>query len=64
VGGSDSFSFSQVTATASDVLAGKFFHNSSGILVEGTIQTVTAAVNANKIVIPRGFIESDSITIP
>lgn len=52
---------SSTTAEASDVLSGKVFYNSAGVLTSGGIQTVSAYAYDNICVVPSGYISSPQI---
>ncbi len=53
-----------VTATASDILAGKIGADASGNPVNGTIQTVSLSVSDNVVSIGKGFSNGESVIIP
>lgn len=55
----ESVDLSFVTATASDILAGKIGADTSGNPVNGTIQTVTASLTDNVVTVPQGFVASE-----
>lgn len=61
-GGAD---VSAVTVTASDILKGKIAVNAAGQQITGTIETVTATLNANTVSVPKGYIASaQTLTVP
>ena len=47
---------SDTTAEAGDVLSGKVFHNSGGVLTSGTIPTVSATRSDGIVSIPQGYV--------
>ena len=49
---------SSTTAEAADVLSGKVFYDSAGVLTSGGIQTVSAYAYDNICVVPSGYISS------
>ena len=60
-GGAD---VSDTTATAADVLSGKYFYASNGIKTSGTIPTVTASSSGNVVTVPAGYIaSSQTVTV-
>lgn len=61
-GGAD---VSGVTATASDVLAGKYFVNRDSKLVEGTIRASYDSVTQNVVFISKGYVDKDhTVVVP
>ena len=53
-----------VTATASDILAGKVGIDTYGNPVNGTIPTVTASLTDNVVLIPAGYHDAAILTVP
>lgn len=62
VAGTDT-DLSFVTAAASDILAGKIGVDKYGNPVNGTIQTVTAVLVDNIVIVPAGYHEATSLTV-
>lgn len=57
--------FSGTTATAEDVLEGKYFRKSDGSLTEGVIPTVEPVLNGNVFTVEQGYVtEETSKTVP
>jgi autotransporter passenger strand-loop-strand repeat protein len=61
IGGSSGTDVSSTTAEASDVLSGKVFYDSAGVLTSGGIQTVSAYAYDNICVVPSGYISSQQV---
>lgn len=56
---------SVVTVTAADMLKGKVAVNAEGVAITGTIETVSASSDGEKVVVPAGFhAESKEFEIP
>ena len=65
VGGSGGTDVSSTTAEAGDVLSGKVFFTSGGVMTSGTIPTVSATLAANVTTVPSGYIaSSQQLTVP
>ena len=64
-GGSGGTDVSDTTAEAADVLSGKIFFTSGGVMTSGTIPTVSASLSANITTVPAGYISSpQTLTVP
>lgn len=65
VGGSGGTDVSSTTAEAGDVLSGKIFYTSGGVMTSGTIPTVSASLSANVTTVPSGYIAaSQTLIVP
>ena len=54
--GSGGTDVSSTTAEAADVLSGKIFFTSGGVMTSGTIPTVSASISGNLVIVPSGYI--------
>ena len=64
-GGSGGTDVSSTTAEAGDVLSGKIFFTSGGVMTSGTIPIVSASLSANVTTVPAGYIAaSQTLTVP